>query len=241
MALARSFDGVDDIIVAAISTIATTEDWTIAAWVNPSSAGEGDAGCIVRVETSGGTARQWVRINASTRVVRALSHHGTTLATTVTNETLDTSSWTLVIATFRHSDSKCRVYFGDENTAMAEATYSSQVAGVGARGGSGTVVNLGNLTDGSATWDGAIGPVMIGASEWTNDEMESCRLGLGGGLTGLRGVWWMDSRDAATVTNQILGAAATVTGCTLAAGPAVGGVQGDNVIRIGGSPQRLGV
>lgn len=222
--MARQFDGIDDVIAAAITAM-DSGDWTIAVWVNPTSAGEGSGGVFVQIETSGGGIRQRFRFPVAGRTVQALQSYtgGAGNAVTTTTNTLPTAAWSLVVATFRASDKMCRVYIGDLDSPMVEASYSAQVAGGTTRGTAGTVANIGNNSATSATQVGSLGQVAIAAREWSLDEMEAFRLGVRPVNSGaMRGFWPLDSPTAAQAEDLSgNGANGTVTGAVVSEDPPV--------------------
>lgn len=216
MALSRGFDGVDDSIDVSISAIgAGASGWTFGGWVYANGPGEGNIGRVVS------TGQQNFRLGAS-REMRASQVQSTTTAVLTTNETLDTATWYCVFCTWTAADNLLRVYRGTATSAMAELTYATQTAGVGSPSLTSTTFNIGNNAAGAATWDGRIGPVLICASVLTTTQMNAWRLGIYVEDANLRGYWYMGSRTASLVENQIGGANATVTGCTLEDGPPVG-------------------
>lgn len=227
--MARDFDGVDDIITATVTAV-DSGDWTIAAWCAPDTAGEGSFGNLFRVETSGGSFTQVVLMASAARDVYAIQNFATTDALTRTSTVLTASAWACVVATYRDSDKKCRVYVGTLSAAMAEASYTTQTAGVGTRDTAGTVASIGSPPNTAETWDGKIGATCFDARQWTLDEMESFRQGLYPIPTStMRGFWPLDSPTAAQAEDLSgNGAHGTVTGAIAAEGPPVAMRWGDS-------------
>jgi hypothetical protein len=179
LVMARDFDGARHRVPATVTAV-DTGDWTMGAWINADSAGETSAGRVWCV-TSGATDIQLVRV-ATNAAIATAQVFGTTNATTVTADNAYTLNvWTCVVATYRDSDKKCRVYLGTLATAMAEASYvgggGAQTAGVGTRTTGGTNATIGNRAAEDRSFDGRLSRVFFTARELTLSEAERFRLG----------------------------------------------------------------
>lgn len=173
--MARDFDGVDDIITSTVTAV-DTGDWTLGGYFNPDTAGEGGFGILLCVQN--GTALiQQLDFNDSTRKLFVAQPYSSTNAVAVTNEALAAAGWSACFCTFRASDAKMRAFIGTLSVPMAEATYSSQVAGVGTRTTGATTFNVGNRTAASSTFDGRIFRPFFWGRELSLAEMEAFRLG----------------------------------------------------------------
>lgn len=184
---ARAFDGLNTRVIATIAAIAAG-DWTIAAWIYTTGAGEGNGGQIVNVNSSG-TPSQLLRINDVSRAVECRQRLSTNAAT-ITSSVLPLNQWTCIIGTYRNADLKCRVYWGDATTAIAEQAYGTQTAGTISRIND-TTANIGNNPTFTATWAGGLSSVIIDdGREWSLAEMEHFRrTGRPASLLTVRG-WW---------------------------------------------------
>ena len=227
--MSRLFDGVDDQTLGTISTVSDS-DWTMASWVYPATAGESNQGWIMAALQSGGV-RQMFRMAAAGRTIYASQEYATTTAASTSVETLSASAWSLVVATHRASDNTMRLHIGTLSAAVAECTYSTQTAGVGAFTTGGGQIRLGcrNATD--RTFDGRIGPSCFDIREWTVPEMERFRSGLFPIPTStMRCLYPLMSPDAAQGEDLSGNATAlTVTGCTAAENPPVAFRWGDDL------------
>jgi hypothetical protein len=232
--MGRSFNGTTDVITATITAIPVNTDWTLAMWVKPTTAGEGNVGKIIRID-SGTQVRQEFRFLAAGRTLRAQATATTTSASTTTTTALTAAVWQCVVATYRNSDGKCRIYIGSQSAAMTEASYATQVAQVGGTLAGGTTCRIGNDNATASTFDGSMERGLVTAREWTGDEMERFRLGFHPVTTGsMRGYWPLDSPTAAQAEDLSgNGANGTVSGCLAVEGPPIGINWGQAVPTLG--------
>lgn len=221
--MSRQFDGVDDVITATITAM-DSGDWTIAAWINPDNAGEGNLGQIVRtVLATSETAVQFFRFNGASRTLEAYQNYGTD-AVSLASTTVAATAWSCVVATFRASDAIIRIFTGDFDSAMAEVAYTTQTAGAVTRVTGGVRVRIGAATSvGAEDFDGYIANVVMDAREWTLGEMEAFRLGPRPVNTGtLRGFWPLDSPTASQIEDLSgNGATGTLTGAAVGNHPRI--------------------
>lgn len=224
--MARDFDGTTSVISGTVTAI-DTGDWTIIGWVNLDGAGESSSGRFLTVSNGSSEVHAFLNADASRHMrCNALYTGGVGPATTTTNEALSTGTWYCVAGTFSASDKKCRIYYGTQSAAMAECTYSSQVAAGTTRTTGATTAYVGNNNAATRTHDGRISH--IGYLPWgmTVAEMEQFRLG---DLTALyvhgtpRLVALLDSPDNTAVPDLSgNGVALTATSTAVAEGPPVG-------------------
>lgn len=172
--MARGFDGANSIVTFAIPDL--SGDKTIAAWVKPSSAGEGNAGIVFRGEIGTGTGYV-LQIAGSTLTLRCDTNFDVTNSSTITTTTIPTGAWSLVVATYTASDKKWRIYVGSLSAPVAEAAYSSQVAGSATPAAGVTSGMWGNGSNLAATFAGSIARGVLDARVWTLDDMERFRTG----------------------------------------------------------------
>lgn len=220
--MARTFDGVDDVISMSITAV-TGVDWTIAAWVKPNNGGEGNVGQIFRTDPGTANDRQQFRLTGASMALNCRQRTDATFPDSTSTNTLTAGVWVSVFGTLRVSDMKIRMYIGSLVSPVAEVSYSSQITGTGSALTNGTVGRIGNNQATTATFDGVIGPVSFAAREWTLDEMEAFRLGARPVNAGMmRGFWPLDSPDAAQAEDLSgNGANGTVVGCTVAENPPI--------------------
>ena len=229
--MSRLFDGVNDQIGAAIAPIADDSDWTMACWVRPTSAGESDQGYIIAAFSSNDVPAHFVRFNGATLTVLAAQVYSSTVATSVSIETLATSAWSLLVATHRASDNITRIYIGTLSAAVVECTYSTQSTGVGTWAGGGDELLLGCRDSTDRTFDGRIGPSCFDNREWTVPEMENFRSGLfPAPRSTVKGFWPLMSPNVAQGEDLSgNGYHLTVIGATVAENPPVAFRWGDAI------------
>lgn len=200
-------------------TAFTTADWTMGGWYKPNSAGGSNIGGM-QFHTNGtgpGTAIQRYQIGGGgTLIINANAAHSTTAASTATSTTMSSGAWNCVIVTYTASDKKLRVYMGTASSAMTEASYSSQTAGVGTATTTGTTAQIGDRQQADFDWDGLIARVFATQRLLTTNEMERFRCGdwtglFAGGVTP-NYVLLCDQSGTTDIANNI---AFTVSGATL--------------------------
>lgn len=235
--MARDFDGVDDIIAGTITAMADG-DWTAGAWINADTAGEGNLGRIIQVDDGAGAHFVAFSLGAGP-VARCAFAYTTTNALALSSTAVTAAVWTLNIATHRASDNTVRLYIGTIATAMAEAAYTTQTAGVGTFDAVSTKAEIGNITDTSRTFDGRIHVPFLVPRELSVDQMEQFRLGdwsvLWNGTVIPRFFLPLDSPTAAQCEDLSgNGVAFTLTGAVIAEGPPVPGCFMPDATRVTG-------
>lgn len=173
--MAGLFDGANSIVTATLPQGLQSSDWTMGAWINPNSAGEGNIGIVLQI--GGSTVRQRFRFASSARPLVALQSRGTTGAQSqsTVGAAPAVGVWTLALATYRFSDDTCRLFTGTEKLPVTEMAYGSQTAGVGTYASQITDLAVGNVAALSQTFDGSIAHVVIAAREWSLAEMDHFR------------------------------------------------------------------
>lgn len=173
--MARGFDGANSKIAGPTITNLLS-DRTVAAWIKPTTVGEGGFGRIVRVEIGTGTAFEFSM--ATSLALRMSSNWDTVNSDAQTTNTLTASSWACVASAYRNSDKKWRIFLGNPTTAMAEGSYGSQNAGSVSEITGGTNVMIGNRSDQTGTFDGTISRAAIWNRELSLYELELFRNGI---------------------------------------------------------------
>lgn len=235
--MSRLFDAVDDGIDLTMTAI-DTGDITVGCWCYPTGAGESSNGTILQVNN--GTPAVVLRFafqDASRHLRAELQQSGGVGGISHSNETLALSTWAVIVATYRDSDDKWRLYIGDLDSVVAECTYSLQQARTGTRLTGGTAAYIGKDGSGGRTWDGRISHVFHEAREWSIDEIERFRQGFVPVQSGsLR--WYLPLTSPTVTQNEDLsgnGANGTVNSTpTLAEDPPV-------PINFGTQPQEMAV
>jgi hypothetical protein len=207
-------------------TAVDTGDWTIAAFINPTDAGQSNVGRILQADFSGALKQDFRFSDASLHLAVAQSYSGGS-AFSATSTAITASVWSAVFATFTAADKTTRVYIGTLSSAVAEAAYSSQSAGGGTRDTGGTRATVFNSGAGTGTFHGSLARVAFVNRLWRLDEMEAFRLGWVPPKDGNeRGLWLFDSPTASQVEDCYGVANATATSLAVAEGPPVPTWQG---------------
>lgn len=175
--MARDFDGVDDKITGTITAV-DTGDWTMGLWPNVDGAGESGLGAFVSVETAAAATVQALQFaSGGARNVLARQFSSGTTANTRSTTILATATLYLLIATFRASDGKCRIFYGTQTVAMAEMSYDLQDVLTATRVTAGTVFVAENNSATTATTDGRESRLFFTARELGLPEMNDIRRG----------------------------------------------------------------
>jgi hypothetical protein len=199
-------------------TALTTGDWTMGGWYNPVDAGGSNIG-FMQGQANGsnpGTIVQRYQIGAAGLTVSATLIFNTTNAVSTTSTTMTANAWNCVIVTYTSSDKTLRIYMGTLASAMAQASYGTQTAGVGTANSNGTTLIIGDRQQADFDFNGKIARVFATQRVLSADEMERFRQGdwtaLWNGTTTPLYYFPLDSaNNSQDIVNQIV---ATVSGPT---------------------------
>lgn len=177
--MARSFNGTNSRITGTLASAFTSDaDWTVGAWFFPTNNGEGNNGALMTIWTAANAAILGAWRFATGTNFRGIVVHSTTFAeTTTSGNPVATGQWNALFCTYRASDKTVRIYVGDLDTAVAEASYSAQTAGVGTPTANPVNIILGNNETQAWTHNGRMESPFIVPWEMTVPEMERFRHG----------------------------------------------------------------
>lgn len=225
--MSRDYGGSSSVITTTIAAL-DAGSWTAGCWIYARTSGPTGFGC--HFDIRGGTTApgQLVQFASAGRNLRCLQGFSSTHADAVSSTALDANRWYCVFGTYRGGDQMCRIHIGSLTTPVAEASYSSSVAGSGSRLTGKTSCNLGSTEPGvfgtPHPIDGLLSRPFLVAEEWPPAKMEAYRLGrrpirTSGGAAAY--YWPLDSPTASQALDMSgAGAHGTVTACTAAEEPA---------------------
>jgi len=177
--VAKDFNGTTSRITGTLASAFTSDaDWTVGAWFFPTNNGEGNNGTLMTIWTAANAAilGAW-RFATGTNFKGIVVHSTTNADTTTSGNPVATGQWNALFCTYRASDKTVRIYVGDLDTAVAEASYSAQTAGVGTPTANPVNIILGNNETQAWTHNGRMESPFIVPWEMTVPEMERFRLG----------------------------------------------------------------
>jgi hypothetical protein len=216
--MALDFDGIDDIAqnLNGVAALDTTS-WTIAAWINADTAGEGSNGTILTAQNTD-TTRCNLRFE-STRVgaLTAFDNGATDAQAITTAQTFADVSWRLVIGVFDVYTNHSAIYAGTTSVAVAaEALFSDTALVTKVTGSNRITIGNQNLTD--RTFDGRVTRVGLWTRALGLDDMELLRAGTVP-VNGCRSFYPCGDDGFASNRDAIGGFHLTITGALDVAGP----------------------
>lgn len=167
--MSRSFNGTTDEAqsLAGVPGLDSLS-YTFACWVKPTTNGEGSTGVMIAAE-NGTTARGQLRFDPGATGRVTMFDNGTTDAEATTSTALSMGVWSLVLGEFDVATGKCKVWFGDVDTALADqalgtdTTLATKVTG-------NDRITVGNRDANDRTFDGLIAHVGIWTRKLTSGE-----------------------------------------------------------------------
>ncbi|OGM33438.1 hypothetical protein A2803_04980 [Candidatus Woesebacteria bacterium RIFCSPHIGHO2_01_FULL_44_21] len=162
------FDGTDDVVTVTNAdpidmNVGLLNGFTISAWVNPDTAGEGSAGQIFNKTT---TTTTNCALGGSTPFNVTCTLDSATDATVTVNGVLPASTWTHFAVSYTDdADDEITVWIN--GIAMGSSTN-----GVGPNSADTSALNIGNNTGGTATFDGKIDEFKVYSSELASDQIK---------------------------------------------------------------------
>ena len=218
---ALNFDGSDDLVnMSSPASLDDVKPITVSAWIKPNSTGEGGIGTIVSKMDTGADDGRWMFYMQSTNAIEFFKDDGTpNYVRRSSNSTITIGAWQHVVATWDGS-TNMKIYING-----TETTYQTSTNGSGARSDAVRNFGIGNINNGSQTFDGLIDDVRVYNRVLSSDEIKrlykigaTFKIGLKnigrratatstvnvspkGQLTsGLVGLWSFDGPDMANVT-----------------------------------------
>ena len=157
---AYSFDGSNDLITARNTSIDGLTEFTLWLLINPSSAGEGDAGTfMIKADEFE------FRFNSSSRDLYATVHYSTTDAEATTTTALSTSAWQTVGLRIDNTSKQIDIFIDG-----VEAEYDSRVTGEGTRVSNTNPLIVGNNAGGTQSFAGLIDEAVLTPSAATDNQ-----------------------------------------------------------------------
>lgn len=218
--MSRTFATTANILGTGMTAI-DTGDWTLGAWIRPSSLAQGQI--VVVTDNPVTNAIHSLLIQSGSGDIRCFQNYGTTVASSISaTGVVTTNTWYCVFGVFTASDSKCRIYVGTQAAAVAEVSYGTgPTAGTGTRLTAGTRPIVGNNNAGNIPSTCRVFEPFISASAWSAGQMAAFRTGTKPTASydsSLRLCWPLYGTSVATDTSasNITG---TITGTSTAADP----------------------
>jgi len=175
--MSKNFNGSTDEIAVPTGTIAVLPT-TIVAWVRGETRGEGNLGAVLHcASTGGGTILRFANTGTNQwhfiieRVDGITDHSALT-----TDNAVPFNVWTLVAGSFVAGDGGPRIWLGDLDTPMAEASYTTRANAAGGTSDDNiTNVEIGENA-GNGHFDGDIAHLSIWEGVLSLDELNMLRI-----------------------------------------------------------------
>ena len=153
------WDGSDDQLVVTNAAVTGLNggSYSISAWVNADTVGEGSGGNIYySLRDDGPDQRTWLRINTD-NTLTLFRRRASTNLTYTTNETLSTGTWYHILVSTTTAPA-VNIYIN-----AVAATYSTSTNGTGSflTGSGNHSLYIGSDSGGASTWDGRIAEVGV--------------------------------------------------------------------------------
>ena len=218
--MSRSFDAIDDVINCGSATILDDlGPLTIAAWINPLSAGEGNFGCVCMKgdHTDSSGSKYYMAFDGAVGQTRLLfwitkTSPGDQLQRT-SNSNVATGVWTFASTTWDGSNdfNNIHIYYN-----LSEVTYLSGTNATSIPSDSSLSLGIGNDTGtGIQTFDGSIAYVQLWNRVLSVNEMAQAMRFPGSITKGLVGFWpllgvspegdYSGNKNSGTVTGALVG------------------------------------